>query len=93
MKSEIKHVLDALDLPKLGAELGVKERSFRLARERDVFPAAWYPTVKRHCEAAGVDCPMDLFNWKSPSGSSGSEVSCPDNDVGNATVDCKGGAA
>lgn len=93
MSTQIKPILDGLDLARLGEELSVKERSFRLARERGVFPAAWYPTVKRHCEAAGIVCPMDAFNWKSPSliEADGS-LACPD-DVDSAPADCKGGAA
>lgn len=92
MSTKIKPILDALDLTRLGQELDVKERSFRLARERGVFPAAWYPTVKRHCEEAGVSCPMDAFNWKSPSLEADGSPACSDEMV-NASDDCKGDAA
>lgn len=92
MSTLIKSILDRLDLDQLADDLDVKERSFRLARERGVFPAAWYPTVKRHCEAAKIACPMDAFNWKSPTDVSGPEVlACPD-DVAAPASNCKGAA-
>lgn len=64
MQAPVFTILNAIDLEALKADLGVKDRSIRLARERRVFPASWYPAVRARCDAAGVDCPLDAFNWK-----------------------------
>lgn len=67
MQPTISNILDALDLDALGKKLNVKPRSFRLCKERNVFPAAWFPAVKSAAAAAGIECPMCLFNWRTPS--------------------------
>lgn len=64
MQAPVYDILAAIDLEALKAELGVKDRTIRLVRERRIFPSSWYPTVKTLCEAAGVDCPLCAFNWK-----------------------------
>lgn len=58
-------ITDNIPHDEIRAEFSVMDRSIRLARERGVFPASWYPGMKRLCELHGVDCPMDAFNWKS----------------------------
>jgi hypothetical protein len=64
MQAPVFNILNAIDLDALKAELGVKDRSIRLVRERRIFPASWYPTVKRLCDEADAPCPLDAFNWK-----------------------------
>ena len=71
MQAPVFTILSAIDLDALKADLGVKDRSIRLVRERKVFPASWFPHVKRLCDEAGIDCPIDAFNWK---GTANSEV-------------------
>lgn len=66
-KSPVIQITDALPHDVICERLLVKPRSIRLARERKVFPANWYPTMKSICAEYGVDCPESAFNWKSPS--------------------------
>lgn len=49
---------------------GVKDRSIRLAREREVFPASWYIGMKELCAKYGAAFSDDLFNMKAPGGGS-----------------------
>ncbi len=65
-KSAIIEITDALDADEVCERLGVKPRSLRLARERGVFPASWYPIMRDVCAASGIDCPICAFNWKAP---------------------------
>lgn len=62
-KSAVIKITDALDAEEVCKRLDVKPRSIRLARERGVFPARWYPTIIDMCNSAGIDCPMVAFNW------------------------------
>lgn len=64
MQAPVFDILSAIDLDGLKAELGVKDRTIRLVRERRIFPASWYPAVKSRCDDAGIECPLDAFNWK-----------------------------
>ena len=54
------------------ARLNVKDRSIRLARERGVFPSSWFPIMAKICAEHGQECPLEAFNWKSPSSSDAS---------------------
>ena len=38
----------------------------RLVRERGVFPANWFPVIRDLCAENGIECPLYLFNFKSP---------------------------
>ena len=64
--ASIAEILPLIDASVLG-DLDVKERSLRLVRERGVFPSSWYTILKSVCDAEGVECPVSMFNFKSPS--------------------------
>jgi hypothetical protein len=64
MQAPVFNILNAIDLEALKQGVGVKDRSIRLVRERRIFPASWYPTVKQLCDEASIDCPLCAFNWK-----------------------------
>lgn len=34
---------------------------------RGRFPASWYQGIKQECDRQGVQCPMDLFDFKTGS--------------------------
>ena len=63
-KPAIIDLIDKLDAEEVCKRLDVKPRSLRLARERGVFPASWYPAIQSICAAQGIDCPLGVFNWK-----------------------------
>lgn len=65
-------ILERLDSEKLKVDLNVKDRSLRLVRERGVFPASWYPVIKRHCKAKKIGCPDEAFHFKPQSEQTGS---------------------
>lgn len=79
MTKRIKPILEKLDLDAIGAELGVKPRSFRLAQTRDLFPSSWYPTIIAACDEAGIDCPFELFNWRSSPDGRSTALACDHN--------------
>lgn len=70
----VKQITRAMGAEEAERRLGVGRRSLRLAREREVFPASWYPQIRDFCEERGLNCPMDAFNWKSPSENTGQEA-------------------
>jgi len=72
-KEAVKSITDELGADAMCARLGVTEHSIRHARHTGAFPASWFPIVKTMAEDAGLQCPMEVFNWKSPVGP---EVSC-----------------
>lgn len=64
--ASVKKIIDAIGEKAILSRVGVKHRSLRLARERGVFPASWYPHLKDLCATAKVECEMNAFNWKTP---------------------------
>ncbi|WP_273280914.1 hypothetical protein [Pseudooceanicola atlanticus] len=74
-KSSVIEILDKLDEEIILARLNVKPRSIRLARERGMFPAKWYPVIRDLCAEGGLDCPDGVFNFASPSLASSKEAS------------------
>ena len=66
MKNTVHTITDALGSATICARLGVKPRSVRLARTEGRFPSSWYAEMAAMCGDAGIDCPLDAFNWKSP---------------------------
>ena len=77
-KAAVIKITDNLDAENVCKRLGVKPRSLRLARERGVFPASWYRQLVAECDAAGIECPENAFNWKTPvkTAPASSEASC-----------------
>lgn len=63
-RSSVIEITDKLDAHLVQSRLGVGHRSIRLARERGVFPASWYPVIADLCDEAGLDCPRDAFTFK-----------------------------
>lgn len=66
-ENRIIQITDKLPVDEVCARLNVKPRSIRLARERGVFPASWFLPLRDICAAHEIECPEELFNWKSPS--------------------------
>lgn len=56
-------IIDALGAQRLEG-LGFNDRLIRHVRSTGRFAAGWYRAVSAECEAVGVDCPLDAFNWK-----------------------------
>lgn len=63
-KPTIISITDALGSEAICRRLGIGPHSVRYARTEGLFPASWYGPLREMCEAAGIDCPMDAFNWK-----------------------------
>jgi hypothetical protein len=64
MRTAVHTITDTVGSDAICARLGVKPRSVRLARTEGRFPASWYAEISAMCDEAGVDCPLDAFNWK-----------------------------
>ena len=81
-KKPVHHIIDTLTPDAIMARLGVSFHMIRYARTSGVFPANWFNDIDGMCRDAGIECPRDLFNWRSSA-----------NDVGSADADYKGTAA
>jgi len=66
-QSLVKTVLAAIGRERVREALGLSTHSIRVAVNTGGFPASWYAMIREMCEAAGVECPMAAFNWRSKS--------------------------
>lgn len=60
-------ICDALGRRTIKEALGVTKASVSHAVKAKSFPASWYPVIKDLCDERGLDCPVSVFNFKSPS--------------------------
>jgi len=61
----VHQIIETLTPDAIMARLGVSFHMIRYARTSGVFPASWYDDIEKMSRDAGIDCPRDLFNWKS----------------------------
>ena len=90
----VKSIVGEIGRDNLSRRLGVTEYAIRHALSSGVFPSAWFLAVTEMSREAGLTCPVELFNFKSPSSDVSQPMgSLPHKDVGTARADCKGNAA
>jgi len=87
-----KHIADQLGQAKIALALGVGVTAVNNAVAREYFPATWYPVIRGMCRDAGLDCPENAFNFKSPSFDAQTTDSLPSKDVGSGNANVKGAA-
>ena len=51
---------------RMAVAVGVSVSAVDLAVHHNAMPASWYRAISALCQSAGINCPMDLFNWKAP---------------------------
>ena len=64
-KTAVKIIIEAIGSESICAKLDVSRHAVRYAKSDGVFPAAWYAGLLDLCRGAGIECPLDVFNWKS----------------------------
>lgn len=50
----------------IATRVGVTPSNVRASRRRGKMPACWYLIVKSMCDERGIDCPSNLFAFRSP---------------------------
>lgn len=65
-KAIVRFIIGTLGKDAICARLGVTPHSVRFAKVEGSFSAGWYAGLLELCCAAGITCPMHVFNWKSP---------------------------
>lgn len=83
----VQTLIDAVGRDALAARLNVTQSAVSNALARGKMPASWYRTVKEMTDAAGAECPLVLFNWKSPVAAPG--ASCLPAQRGHAETVCQ----
>jgi hypothetical protein len=63
-KAEVNGIVAALTADAMCEALGVGFHAIRYARNAGTFPGNWYGTLLAMCDERGIDCPLDLFTWK-----------------------------
>ena len=59
-------LIESIGVHRLRAKLGVGETAILNAKKKPLLPGRWYAPVKELREEDGRDCPIELFNWSSP---------------------------
>lgn len=62
--SDARTICDTLGRANIADALGVGLTAVSNAAVSGKFPASWFPAVREMCDAAGVDCPEELFRFK-----------------------------
>lgn len=60
-------IAETLGRRAIANRLGVGLSAVNNALDRGGFPASWFRSVRDMCRDAGLECPEDAFNFKSPS--------------------------
>lgn len=59
-----KHIAAQIGQKRIATALGVGATAVNNAVVRGKFTAAWFPIIRRMCEAEGIECPEVAFNFK-----------------------------
>lgn len=59
-------IVEQIGMDAICAAVEVKPRMLRKARKSGKFPSGWYLVVREMCDARGIECPDDAFNFKTP---------------------------
>jgi predicted GIY-YIG superfamily endonuclease len=65
-KAAVANIIAALTPEAMCAALGSGKHAVRFAKNDGKFPGSWYGTLLPLCDAAGIECPLDAFRWKTP---------------------------
>jgi len=60
----VSAICDTLGRKAIADRLGVGTTAVSNASVDGRFPAAWYLGIVSMCDAAGLHCPIMLFNWR-----------------------------
>lgn len=63
-KHAVKEITDTLTSDAICERLEVSPHSVRYARTQGLFPSGWYKALDEMCSLAGINCPLDAFNFK-----------------------------
>lgn len=66
--STVSNICDALGRREIAAAVGVKPAAVSNAVFQGRFPAKWFIVLSEMCEAAGIDCPSEVFAFAQPGG-------------------------
>ena len=53
----------------LGYDLRTTATAVSRARKKGAFPSGWYIALKAECDRLGIECPVELFDFKRPDSS------------------------
>ena len=59
-------IIKCLGASRIAEAIGVAENAVSMAKGRKKFPPSWYDVLDAMCAERGIDCPRELFNFKSP---------------------------
>ncbi|WP_111732222.1 hypothetical protein [Roseovarius amoyensis] len=62
----VSEMCDALGRKAMAARLGVSKAAISNACSDNIFSAGWYGVLADMCGEIGIDCPLDLFNFRAP---------------------------
>ena len=76
-------IVNTVGPERIKEKVGVSHHAVRKAREVGKFAGNWYGPIRELCDEVGIICPLDVFNWKTPSEKSGPKVpACSPEQVG-----------
>jgi hypothetical protein len=63
-KQHVINIIDTLTPDAIMQRLGVSFHMIRYARTSGAFPAGWYDHIESMCRDVGIECPREIFNWR-----------------------------
>lgn len=61
----VADILNTLGRAEVAKACGVTKFAVKAARSKGFFPASWYLVLRAMCEEHSIECPPDLFSFKS----------------------------